>query len=230
MKYIVVGLGVYGRVLVSELTELGHEVIGVDVSENYTDHVKDKCSAVFQLDATDEMALSILPIKDVDIIIVAIGENLGASVRAVALLKKLGAKHIYARAGDRIHLDILQAFNVDKIIIPEEDAAVMLVHQMDLGSQVDVFRVDADYCIFKFGIPKEFIGYSLHEITILGKYNLKVISVVKDRGMAHNCLGIEYRNKTVMCDAEYRSPLVEGDTIFCYGKEKDFRKLLRFLK
>ena len=50
--------------------------------------------------------------------VVAIGQNLGASVRVVALLKKLGVQHIYARAIDYVHKNILQAFDIDKIIIP----------------------------------------------------------------------------------------------------------------
>ena len=32
MKYIIIGLGNYGHVLAEELSALGHEVIGADVS------------------------------------------------------------------------------------------------------------------------------------------------------------------------------------------------------
>ena len=63
--------------------------------------------------------------------IVAIGSNLGASVRVVALLKKLGVEHIYARANDYVHKSILQAFDIEKILIPEERAARSLVRQME---------------------------------------------------------------------------------------------------
>ena len=100
MKYIIIGLGNYGGVLAEELSVLGHEVIGVDTNEHRVDVLKDKIATSFIIDATDEQSLSVLPLKDVDVVIVAIGENFGASVRVVALLKKKGVKHIYARAVD----------------------------------------------------------------------------------------------------------------------------------
>ena len=80
---------------------MGHEVVGVDGNGLHVDSVKDRMAASFVLDATDEMALSVLPLKSVDAVIVAIGDNFGASVRIVSLLKKLKVKRIYARAVER---------------------------------------------------------------------------------------------------------------------------------
>ena len=79
MKYIIIGLGNYGGVLAEELSVLGHEVIGVDTNEHRVDVLKDKIATSFIIDATDEQSLSVLPLKDVDVVIVAIGENFGAS-------------------------------------------------------------------------------------------------------------------------------------------------------
>ena len=116
MKYIIIGLGNYGGVLAEELSVLGHEVIGVDTNEHRVDVLKDKIATSFIIDATDEQSLSVLPLKDVDVVIVAIGENFGASVRVVALLKKKGVKHIYARAVDDVHKTVLEAFNLHSIL------------------------------------------------------------------------------------------------------------------
>lgn len=228
MKCIVIGLGIYGRVLVDELSELGHEVIAADNDTNHVERVKDKCSAAFQIDATDELALSILPLKKVDAVIVAIGENLGASVRVVALLKKMEVQHIYARAVDMVHRNILQAFDIEKILIPEEQAARSLVRQMDLGVKADLFRIDDEYCVFKFKIPAKFIGHTPNELNLDMEFNLKIISI-KRAGKAQNCLGIEYNQCTVAKVTETEFPLNENDELVCYGKEADFRKLCRVL-
>ena len=88
MKYIIIGLGNYGHVLAEELSALGHEIIGADISESRVDSIKDKVATAFVIDATDEQSLSVLPLNSVDIVVVAIGENFGASVRVVALLKQ----------------------------------------------------------------------------------------------------------------------------------------------
>lgn len=82
MKYIIIGLGNYGHVLAEELSALGHEVIGADISAGRVDSLKDKIATAFVIDATDEQALSVLPLNSVDVVIVAIGENFGASIRA----------------------------------------------------------------------------------------------------------------------------------------------------
>jgi len=98
MKYIVIGLGNYGYVLAEELAAVGHEVIGVDINTQRVDSLKEKLAAAFVMDATDEQALAALPLRNVDAVIVAIGENFGASVRVTALLKQMKVEHIFARA------------------------------------------------------------------------------------------------------------------------------------
>lgn len=228
MKCIIIGLGIYGRVLAEELSELGHEVIAADSDAGRVDKIKDKCSAAFQIDATDEMALSILPLHKVDAVIVAIGEDLGASVRVVALLKKLNVKHIYARAADTVHKNILQAFDIEKILIPEEQAARSLVRQMDLGVIADLFRIDDEYCIFKFKIPSKFIGHSPNELNLDMEFHLKIISI-KRSGKAQNCLGIEFNQGTVAKVTETEFKLDANDELICYGRESDFRQLCRII-
>ena len=118
MRYLIIGLGIYGSNLATDLTDMGHEVIGADHNPTLVEQVKDKISTAYIIDSTDEAALSVLPLKTVDLVIVAIGENFGASVKTVALLRKLGVKRIYARAVDDIHETILQGFKVDRILTP----------------------------------------------------------------------------------------------------------------
>ena len=63
MKYIIIGLGNYGHMLAEELSVLGHEVIGADVSASRVDSIKEKIATAFVLDATDEQALAALPLS-----------------------------------------------------------------------------------------------------------------------------------------------------------------------
>ena len=228
MKCIIIGLGTYGRVLVDELSALGHEVIAVDSDANRVERVKDLCDGAFQIEATDELALSVLPLKKVDIVIVAIGQNLGASVRVVALLKKLGVKHIYARAMDYVHKNILQAFSIDKILIPEERAARSLVREMELGSKADLFRVDDKYCVYKFQIPEQLIGMLPNNLHLYEQFQLKVIAIKKAKKV-QNLIGIEYNDSEVVNISKENEPLEANDELVCYGKESDFRKLYKLL-
>jgi len=229
MKCIIIGLGTYGRVLADEMSALGHEVVAVDSDASRVEKVKNICDAAFQIDACDELALNVLPLKKVDVTIVAIGSNLGASVRVVALLKKLGVKNIYARANDYVHKSILQAFDIEKILIPEERAARSLVRQMDMGVKTDLFRVDRVYCVYKFDVPEKFVGHLAGELHLYENYHLKIIAI-KKREKVQNFLGLEYNAAVVANIPEGEDvPLEAGDVLVCYGKEADFRKLCRML-
>ena len=166
MKYIIIGLGNYGHMLAEELSVLGHEVIGADVSASRVDSIKEKIATAFVLDATDEQALAALPLNGVDVVIVAIGENFGASIRVVALLKQQKVAHIYARAIDNVHRSVLEAFGLERILTPEEDAARGLVHLLEFGSNMETFRVDTDYYVVKFAVPEKMIGYYANELNL----------------------------------------------------------------
>ena len=228
MKCIIIGLGTYGKVLAEDFSALGHEVIAADSDTSRVERVKDLCDAVFQIDACDELALQVLPLKRVDIVIVAIGRNLGASVRVVALLKKLGVKHIYARANDYLHRNILQAFDIEKILIPEEHAARLLAHQMELGLKTEVFRVGDGYCVFKFRIPEKFVGLRANDLHLYENFRLKIIAIRKSERVL-NFTGIEYNNSIVVNTTEDNLTIEANDVLVCYGKESDFRKLCRSL-
>ena len=228
MKCIIIGLGTYGRVLVEELSALNHEVIAVDNDINRVERVKDVCEAAFQIEATEELALSVLPLKKVDIVLVAIGENLGASVRVVALLKKLGVERIFARANDNVHKNILQAFGIEKILIPEERAARSLVRELELGVRTDFFRVDSKHCVFRFQVPEQLVGMSPNDLHLDERFHLKIIAIKKMKKV-QNFIGIEYNDLEVVNVTDDDGPLEATDELVCYGKEADFRKLCKLL-
>ena len=222
MKYIIIGLGNYGHVLAEELSALGHEIIGADISEGRVDAIKDKVATAFVIDATDEQSLSVLPLNSVDVVIVAIGENFGASVRVVDLLKQKKVARIYARAIDGVHKAVLEAFNLEKILTPEEDAARNLVQLLDFGTNMEGFRIDSEYYVVKFTVPKKFVGYFVNELNLDGEFHLKLIGL-KRADKITNCLGISLTELHVKNNLPEDEKVNEGDELVCYGKYRDFQ-------
>lgn len=229
MKFIVIGLGNYGRVLAEELTVLNQEVIGADINGNKVEAIKDKIATAFLLDATDEQSLSVLPLKSVDLVIVAIGENFGASVRVVAMLKKMGVKHIYARAIDQVHKAILEAFGIDRILSPEEDAARNLVQTLDFATKVESFRVDSEYYVVTFRVPKSFIGYHINDLNLNNEFHLKLIGLKRNE-IVQNCVGIEFVDKKIKNELPGDALVLEDDMLVCYGKYSDFQLFWKAIK
>lgn len=127
MKYLVIGLGEFGRTLAEELTDQFNDVIGIDCNELRVNSIKNRISLAYIMDSTDASSLAQLPLDDLDGVIVAIGQSLDVSLRTVAALKENGVKNIYARAIDQTHLSILNAMSVTKVFIPEKYAAQMYV-------------------------------------------------------------------------------------------------------
>lgn len=228
MKYIIIGLGNYGGVLAEELSVLGHEVIGVDTNEHRVDVLKDKIATSSIIDATDEQSLSVLPLNDVDVVIVAIGENFGASIRVVALLKKKGVKHIYARAVDDVHETVLEAFNLDSILTPEKEAARNLVQLLDLHVHVESFQVDKDYYVIKFKLPACFVGYKMSDLSLEKEFNIKIIALVKGEKVL-NSLGISVLEHGVDNQFEEDYELEKDDELVCYGLYKNFMSFWKAL-
>ena len=212
MKYIIIGLGNYGHMLAEELSVLGHEVIGADVSASRVDSIKEKIATAFVLDATDEQALAALPLNGVDVVIVAIGENFGASIRVVALLKQQKVAHIYARAIDNVHRSVLEAFGLERILTPEE-----------FGSNMETFRVDTDYYVVKFAVPEKMIGYYANELNLDKEFGLKLLALKRAKTLK-NCLGISFTEHDVMNELPENDQVQAGDELVCYGRYKDFQK------
>lgn len=135
MKYLVIGLGNFGSTLACRLTDMGHDVIGVDSNEHRIEEIKEKIAVSYILDATEKAALRSLPLDEVDCAVVAIGQSMDTALRTVASLKELNVEHVYARALDPTHNSILKAMNVQKIFIPESIAAEIIAEKLASGSE-----------------------------------------------------------------------------------------------
>ncbi|MBD5210382.1 MAG: TrkA family potassium uptake protein [Bacteroidales bacterium] len=228
MRYLIIGLGIYGTNLATDLTDMGHEVIGADISAQKVEAIKDYISTAYIIDSTDEQSLNALPLKNVDLIIVAIGENFGASVKTVALLKKMGIEKIYARAIDEIHESILQGLKVDRILTPEQRAAKDLSYEMELGTHVDVLCVDKDYYVLNFRAPKYFIGMTYGEITIDRAFGLKLIAATRPFTKS-NILGIDHNAQRLLDIQDFNNKVEEGDIFTCFGSTRNYRNMYRYI-
>jgi trk system potassium uptake protein len=247
MKYTVIGLGNFGRVLAGELTAHGHEVIGIDRDMFKVDAIKDRVAAVYRLDAADIEAMKAVPINDSDVVIVSIGENFGDSIKIVSILKILKAKKIYARALDLIHEGVLNALEVDKILKPESESANNLVQSLDAGTGIEAFKLDEQYYIEKFAVPSHYIGLSPDNLKTEEEYGLRLICICRGTKIKSfsGTLTIEYRvieipqagytsKETAETNndkyAEYKIPLKEEDLLVCYGNYRNFKKFWESVK
>lgn len=231
MRYLVIGLGIYGSNLARNLTEMGHEVIGVDINQTNIDEIKDYISTVYLVDTTEESALAVLPLRNVDVVIVAIGENFGASVRTVALLKKMGVKCLYARAIDKLHETILEGFGIQRIITPEQRAALDLAHEIELGARVQSLEIDKDHYVIKFAAPAYFEGIAVADLHLEANFGLHLVAVSRE-STKPNIFGVTGREQVLLWPDTAAAPdakVQQGDVFTVFGSLRAFRALCRHI-
>ena len=226
MRYLVIGLGIYGANLARDLVAQGHEVIGADSSRVTVDAIKDYITTAYIIDTTEEAALGVLPLRNIDLVIVAIGENSGASVKTVALLKKAGVKKIYARAIDPLHESILESFKVDRILRPEQRAALDLTHEMALGTDVEALRLTDDSYILKFKTPKFLAGLDYADLALDKQFGLRLVAVTRQADKV-NVLGIQHPEASMFDFTAPGTKVEETDTLVVCGSLRSFQAFYR---
>lgn len=229
MRYLIIGLGIYGSNLALDLTKMGHEVIGADNRESIVESIKDNISTAYIIDSTDAASLQMLPLKNVDIVIVAIGENFGASVRTVALLKSLGVEHIYARAIDKLHESILEGFGVDRIITPEQRAASDLVEEIELGNNVKSMKIDDDTFVIRFEAPVYFYGIRYHDLRLREDYGLTLVAVARPKEVTGILRTPTLRHEVIDIESDPTITVEKGDTLTCIGTREAWRDFCRHI-
>lgn len=223
MKYIIVGLGNFGASLAEKLTLQGNEVIGIDSSMSKVDVYKEKISHTICMDATDEVTAAGLPLKDTDVVIVAIGEDQGANVMATALFKNFQVKRLISRAIDPLHEKVLQAIGVDEIVHPEEETAERWAKKLCLNNVVDSFELSDDYSIIEISIPNNFIGKTIREIELRAKYNLLALTTIKKTEIK-SIVGKSVNRALVQGVAKPETILEKDDILVVYGANIDLQK------
>lgn len=225
MKYIIVGIGNFGGYLAKRLTNLGHEVIGIDTSESKIETIKDSITHSIVMDATDQAAVKNLPLKDTDVVIIAIGEDIGASIMSTAIFKQLKSKRIIARAINDLHETVIQAIGVDEIIHPEEETADRLSKRLEMKGVLDSLEISDEYNIVEVKVPKRYVGMSVAKADIRKEYYLNILTIIKIE-QKKNLLGINTPHKNVIGVVTPEYKFENEDVLLLFGKIKNIQDFL----
>jgi trk system potassium uptake protein len=136
-RIFILGGGRFGVHLATRLCEFGCEVV---IADDNAERVKDLAADGFhaiEMDANDETALKDSGALSSDVTVVAIGENMQASILATLLLKQLQAKNVVARALDLKHAQVLERLGADEVILPIRDMAYRLAERLRDGPKLD---------------------------------------------------------------------------------------------
>jgi len=176
-SYIVIGLGRFGSAIARQLCRLGAEVLAIDVHEDLVQQVANEVTHAVVGDARDKEVLRALGVRELDCAIIAIGEDLAASVLTVMNLKELGVPYVVCKAHDETHRRVLEKLGVNRVVIPEQEHAQRLGRSLFSHNVLDYIELSEEYGILEVPAPKSWVGKSLKELNVRAKLGVNIIAV-----------------------------------------------------
>lgn len=175
--YLVIGLGRFGAAIARQLCALGAEVLAMDIRSDLVQQVANDVTHAVVGDAQDKEVLRSLGARDFDCAVIAIGDDLAASVLVTMNLKELEVPYIVCKAHDETHRRVLEKLGVDRVVIPEQEHAQRLGRSLFSHNVLDYIELSQDYGILEVPAPKSWIGKSLKELNVRAKLGINIIAV-----------------------------------------------------
>lgn len=179
-SYVVFGLGDFGTSVAQELTEIGFDVLACDMDESKIDAMSNNITSAIVFNALEGTAYKKLGLEGMDGAIVAMSENLEASVMAILAAKEANIPHIIAKAANDTQKEIFQKLGASNIVMPERDGGVRLVRNIISGNFLDYIELSDKVKLVEIAVKESWLGHSLIELNLREKYKLNVIAIRRE--------------------------------------------------
>lgn len=180
-SYIVIGLGLFGAEVARKLCQLGCEVLAMDIRNDLVQQVADEVTHAVVGDGRDKDVLRSLGAGNFDCAIIAIGDDLAASVLTIMNLKELKVPYIVCKAHDETHRQVLEKLGADRVVIPECEFGGRLARSLSSHNVLDYIELSPDYGILEVPAPKTWIGKTLKDLNVRAKLGVNIIAVESSR-------------------------------------------------
>jgi trk system potassium uptake protein TrkA len=211
-QFIVIGMGRFGQSVAKCLTNLGKEVLAVDSRAEIINEVAPYVTHAIQADATDEKSLTALGIKNFDVAVVTMGENIQASILITMMCKEMGVNYVLAKAQTELHAKVLRKTGADKVVFPERDMGMRVAHKLADSSVMDYVEIADDLRIMEIDVIDAWVGKDLLGLNFRQKYNVNVIAIKK-------------LNKEINSSPHGADIIEKGDMLIVAGNKESISKL-----
>lgn len=210
-EFVVFGLGRFGKSVASTLAEAGCEVMVVDDDEDKIHEMADLVTYAVRADVTDSESLTTLGISNFDGAVVAIGENLEASVMVTILAKEMGVPYVLAKAQSELHAKVLKKVGADMVVFPEKETGIRIANNLMMGNFFDAVELSSTYSMMEVDALTEWVGHSLKGLNLRAKRKINVIGIKRDDHLSIN--------------PDPEALIERNDILVIIGKNEDLKKL-----
>lgn len=209
-EFAVFGLGEFGRSVALTLARNGCQVLAVDKVVEKVQDIADYVTHAFRADVADPEALRSLGLNNLDGVVIAIGENLEASIMATIVTKECGVPYVLAKAHNDIHGMVLERVGADKVIFPERAMGYRTARNLISGNFIDTMELSTSFSMVEIATPRDWIGKTLRELN-LRSLGLNVIA--------------RKEGEAIITHLDPDRPSVEEDTYIILGENEALEKL-----
>jgi len=214
-QFAVIGLGNFGCSVAQTLAQEGCQVLCIDSDPEKVAAAKGFSTNSVQVDATDEESLRAIGIREIDVAIVSLGQNMEAAVMVTLLLKELGVKEIIAKAVTPLHGRILQKTGADRLVFPERDMGKRIAESLVSPNILEHLELSKGCSVVELVTPNIFAGRSIRDLGVRSKYGVTIVAIRK-KG--------EEGERTIMNPGP-DEVIDKGDILVMIGHDPDLRRL-----
>jgi len=210
-QFAVIGLGRFGSSVARTLAALGHQVIAIDTDEARVEAMMDVVTTAVQADGRNLETLKTLGIRNVDVAVVSVAENIEANILITLMVKEMGVKCVVAKAANDQHGKVLEKIGADKVVYPERDMGVRVANTLSSGNVLDQIDLSSEYSIVEIVAPKRIIGSTLGQLNLRARHGVIVMAIKRD--------------DKIIAAPGADDVIEEGDIMVLVGENKDLEKL-----
>jgi trk system potassium uptake protein TrkA len=188
---VVIGLGRFGSEVARELCRQGCQVLAMDVNQELVSQIANDVTHAVVGDGQDKGVLRALGVREFDCGVIAIGDDLAASVLVTMNLKELGVPQIICKAHDETHRRVLEKLGVDRVVIPECEFGGKLARSLSSHNVLDYIELSQDHGILEIPAPKSWVGQTLRQLNVRAKLGVNIIAV-ESNGVTNVSPAAEY--------------------------------------
>ncbi len=212
MKFCIIGLGRFGQQLAQSLAEHNAEVLAIDADEHEIAAVQNYVTQAIRTEIIDASSLEAIGIEEIDVAIIAIGENIAQSILIAAIIKKR-FKHVkvIARATSQTQKEILDLLKVDLVIRPEQETAIALADTLSSPFN-NLSRLSKTFSIGLVKAPQAFVGKKIKELDLFASFKI-------------NCIGVKRDKEFISINESYT--ILHDDELAISGKNDDIAEFIK---
>jgi len=182
MKRIgIIGAGRFGLSLAESMANAGTEVLLIDRNRPAMQNASEFATSI-QGDATQPHVLEEAGFGECDVVVVAIGSNMEASIMATANCKELGVGTVVSKATSELHGKILRRIGADSVVYPDRDSAHRLARAIANHDVVDFLEVSEGYSIAEIDVPESVRGKTLAQADLRKRTGVTVLCIRRAAG------------------------------------------------